>query len=130
CRMTHSYRRPLMNGFAKSLLMLLFSSSVAGASDQAVIESVHAAQDVSLDLDPISPFWRASSPVFLEKDTLGKVAPRYRTEVLTRWTKNNIYFLFVCPYQQLYLKPSPAPQQETNQLWNWDVAEVFIGSDF
>ena len=48
----------------------------------------------------------------------------------TRWTKNNIYFLFVCPYQQLYLKPSPTPQQETNQLWNWDVAEVFIGSDF
>jgi hypothetical protein len=56
--------------------------------------------------------------------------PRYRTEVRTRWTKNNIYFLFVCPYQQLYLKPSPTPQQETNQLWNWDVAEVFLGSDF
>ena len=119
-----------MNGFAKTLLMLLLSSSMAAAADQAVIESIHAAQDVSLDLDPTSPFWRASSPVYMENDTLGKVAPRYRTEVRTRWTKNNIYFLFVCPYQQLYLKRSPTPQQETNQLWNWDVAEVFIGSDF
>ena len=119
-----------MNGFAKTLLMLLLSSSMAAAADQAVIESIHAAQDVSLDLDPTSPFWRASSPVYIENDTLGKVVPRYRTEVRTRWTKNNIYFLFVCPYQQLYLKPSPTPQQETNQLWNWDVAEVFIGSDF
>jgi hypothetical protein len=119
-----------MNGFAKTLLMLLLSSSMAAAADQAVIESIHAAQDVSLDLDPTSPFWRASPPVYIENDTLGKVVPRYRTEVRTRWTKNNIYFLFVCPYQQLYLKPSPTPQQETNQLWNWDVAEVFIGSDF
>jgi len=110
--------------------MLLLSSSMAAAADQAVIESNHAAQEVSLDLDPTSPFWRASSPIYIENDTLGKVVPRYRTEVRTRWTKNNIYFLFVCPYQQLYLKPSPAPQQETNQLWNWDVAEVFIGSDF
>jgi hypothetical protein len=119
-----------MNGFAKTLVMLLLSSSMAAAADQAVIESIHAAPDVSLDLDPTSPFWRASPPVYIENDTLGKVVPRYRTEVRTRWTKNNIYFLFVCPYQQLYLKPSPTPQQETNQLWNWDVAEVFIGSDF
>ena len=119
-----------MNCFVKTLLMLLLSSSIAAAADQAVIESIHAAQDVSLDLDPTSPFWRGSSPVYIENDPLGKVVPRYRTEVRTRWTRNNIYFLFVCPYQQLYLKPSPTPQQETNQLWNWDVAEVFIGSDF
>ena len=119
-----------MNGFAKTLLVFLIFSGMAAAADQAVTESIHAAQDVGLEVDPASPFWHASSPVFLEKDRLGKVVPRNRTEVRTRWTKNNIYFLFICPYQQLYLKPSPAPQQETNQLWNWDVAEVFIGSDF
>lgn len=119
-----------MNGFARTLSMLLLFSGMAAAADPAVIESMHTAQDVSLDLNPTSPFWRATSPVYLEKDTFGKLVPRYRTEVRTRWTKNNIYFLFVCPYQQLYLKPSPTPQQETNQLWNWDVAEVFIGSDF
>jgi DUF1365 family protein len=120
-----------MNGFAKLLLIwLLFVTELASAADQAIIASVRAAQDVGLDLDPTSQFWQVSSPVYVEKDTLGRVVPRYRTEVRTRWTKNNIYFLFVCPYQQLYLKPSPTLQQETNQLWNWDVAEVFLGSDF
>ncbi len=29
-----------------------------------------------------------------------------------------------------YLKPNPNTQQETYELWNWDVAEAFIGSDF
>ena len=120
-----------MNGFARMLLIWsIFVTALAGAADQAIIESVQAAQDVGLNLDPTSQFWQVSSPVYVEKDTLGKVVPRYRTEVRTRWTKNNIYFLFVCPYQQLSLKPSPTPQQETNQLWNWDVAEVFLGSDF
>jgi hypothetical protein len=28
------------------------------------------------------------------------------------------------------LNPAPDTVHETNQLWNWDVAEVFIGSDF
>jgi len=33
---------------------------------------------------------------------------------------------------QRTIKPEtePNPLQETNELWNWDVAEVFIGSDF
>jgi Carbohydrate family 9 binding domain-like len=118
-----------MNGFAKTVLLLLFAGQALPA-DHAIIASVQSKQDVGLTLDPASQFWHVSSPVYMEKDIFGKAVPRFRTEVRTRWTKNNIYFLFICPYEQLYLKPSPTPQQETNQLWNWDVAEVFIGSDF
>jgi hypothetical protein len=66
----------------------------------------------------------------MEKDNFGKSVPRYRTTVYTRWTKDNLYFLFVCPYEELHLKPSPNTQKETNELWNWDVAEVFLGADF
>jgi cellulose/xylan binding protein with CBM9 domain len=119
-----------MNGFASILLLTLFVSGVPVASEHAVIESVEATQDVSLDVDPTSAFWRASRPVYMEKDRYGKTIPRYRTEIRTRWTKNNLYFLFVCPYEQLHLKPAPNTQKETNELWNWDVAEVFVGSDF
>lgn len=119
-----------MNGFASIVLLMLLGSGMSGGSDQAVIESVHATQDVRLLLDPASEFWRASPPVYLEKDDLGKIVPRYRTEVRTRWTKSNLYFLFVCPYEELHLKPAPNTQKETNELWNWDVAEVFVGSDF
>jgi len=119
-----------MNGFANIVLLTLFLTGMAGGPEQSVMESVHATQDVSLDLDPRSEFWRASRPVHMEKDGFGKVVARYRTAVRTRWTKNNLYFLFVCPYQELHLKPSANTQKETNELWNWDVAEVFVGSDF
>src|SRR6185437_1846201 len=30
----------------------------------------------------------------------------------------------------LHLHPHPSRTTETNKLWEWDVAEVFIGSDF
>src|SRR5690348_18091136 len=60
----------------------------------------------------------------------GHSLPEYRTEIRSRWTNDNIYFLFVCPYKQLYLKPKPDTAGETYELWNWNVAEVFIGSDF
>jgi hypothetical protein len=95
-----------------------------------MIDSVQANQDVSLNLDPASKFWRDSSRISMDKDPYGKVVPRYRTEIRTRWTRNNLYFLFVCPYERLNLRPSPNTTQETNELWNWDVAEVFLGSDF
>jgi hypothetical protein len=33
--------------------------------------------------------------------------PKYRTEVRSRWTKDSLYLLYVCPYEELYLKPDP-----------------------
>ena len=44
------------------------------------------------------------------------------------WTAANLYFLFICPYEQLYLRPVPLLTEKTPGLWNWDVAEIFIGS--
>jgi len=120
-----------MNGFAKLLFLFpVIASGMVAPADRAVIESERTEQDAPLGLDPSSPFWKVSQPVYMEKDSFGKTVPSYRTEVRTRWTKNNLYFLFICPYEELYLKPSPDTQKETNELWNWDVAEVFIGSDF
>ena len=37
-----------------------------------------------------------------------------------------MYLLYICQYQKLNLKPDPNTTAETNQLWNWDVAEAFI----
>jgi hypothetical protein len=34
--------------------------------------------------------------------------------------------LFTCPYEVLCLKPDPDTSRETNKLWQWDVAEVFV----
>jgi hypothetical protein len=94
------------------------------------IRSLRTTHDAALDLNPQSPFWRDASPIFFEGDNYGRPVKPLRTEVRSRWTDANLYFLFVCPYTDLNLKPSPQTKVDTNHLWNWDVAEVFIGSDF
>lgn len=112
---------------------VLLLGSIVGAqqsNSKAVMTSVQAGHDVQLTTDPSSPFWREVHPVYAGVDPQGTPEPEYQTEVRSRWTKDNLYFLFVCPYKQLYLKPKPDVEHETFQLWNWNVAEVFIGSDF
>jgi hypothetical protein len=118
-----------MNGFLKLLVFMIACSGQIIAATGA-IESTWSAQDVALDTNPASQFWRATLPVYLELDPHGNQVPKYQTEVRTRWTSSNLYFLFICPFEQLNLKPGPQESSETNQLWNWDVAEVFLGSDF
>jgi len=113
---------------ALGLLASLAATLATAASDQFI--SVRAPADVSLDTNPTSEFWRAAKPVIIDTDNKGVRQSGFTMEVRTRWTPENLYFLFQCPYQDLYLKPNPSTASETNQLWNWDVAEVFIGSDF
>lgn len=114
-----------------TLVVVVLTASFAGfSSDRPVVVSRQAKEDAPLGLDSSSPFWSVSQPVYLERDSFGRSVPGYRTEVRTRWTKDNLYFLFICPYEQLHLRPDPSTVQETNELWNWDVAEVFIGSNF
>jgi hypothetical protein len=117
-----------MNGFLGMLILITFSSC-ALAGDQT-IQSTWAESDPNLDTNPMSSFWRGSVPIYMDADTHGKRDPKYRTEIRTRWTDQNLYFLFVCPYEELNLKPNPDTSTETNELWNWDVAEAFIGADF
>lgn len=112
-------------------MLVLFSAATTSAADKsAVFESTRAAADVTLNTDSKLPFWRAVRPVYAERGPMGQPELRYRTEIRSRWTEKNLYFLFICPYEELNLKPSPATSTETYGLWNWDVAEIFIGSDF
>ena len=118
-----------MNNLFRLLLVLISCCSSVFAAD-GVIQSRLADSDPHLDTNPRSSFWRGSEPIYMESNALGKTEPKYRTEIRTRWTKGNIYFLFVCPYEELNLRPNPNTSAETNELWNWDVAEAFIGADF
>ncbi len=119
-----------MNWFVAACLLVLGGTGYAQDMGSGAFKSVYAAHDVSLETNPESAFWRGAEPVYAEVDTHGKLVPNHRTEVRSRWTKDNLYLLFVCPYEELHLKPSPNTLAETNELWNWDVAELFIGSDF
>ena len=101
----------------------------AEASSADAIASFRAV-DSGPDTDPRSSFWSDAARVVAEGDFNGEPVARHRTEIFLQWTAANFYLLFVCPYEQLHLKPDPNLNAETYGLWNWDVAEVFIGDDF
>ena len=102
----------------------------AGNQNPMVFTSTYVSSDVALQTEPKSAFWQGALPVYAESGNYGEVVLHHRTEVRSRWTNGSLYVLFTCPYQVLNLRPSPDTDHETNELWNWDVAEVFIGSDF
>jgi hypothetical protein len=119
------------------VLRIVFSCAVlAGApaavraADDSVIVSHRARADFALTADPGAAAWKSVQGVVAEKDRFGKVVPHHRTEIRSRWTDKNVYFLFIAPYDDLYVKPNPTTTAETDKLWDWDVAEAFIGTDF
>src|SRR5579864_6439545 len=114
----------------KLLSALICAPLLLHAADPALIVSHHAGADFDLTADPNSKAWKGARGVFADKGPRGEAAPNHRTEIRSRWTDGNLYFLFICPYEALHLKPDPLTNAETNHLWDWDVAEVFIGSDF
>jgi len=124
-----SLQTRLRNGVIACALAFIVAPMLM-AADPAVMQSTKAREDVAPSTDATGPFCRGAGVVYAEKAPHGQEQPRYRTEIRSRWTEKNLYFLFVCPYESLNLKPSPSTSTETFQLWDWDVAEVFIGSDF
>ena len=117
-----------MSGFPKLLILIVACASGAFAASPT-IKAIWAEHDVPLDTNPSSKFWSGAFPIYMDADPHGKPDPKYRTEIRIRWTNQNLYILYICPYEQLHLKPAPHASTETNELWNWDVAEAFIGSD-
>ena len=115
-------------------MKIIFTALIAAASlfadGPGVILSRYSDKDFALTADPSAAHWKSVEPVIAENNARGVPTPNHRTEIRSRWTRDNVYFLFVCPYETLHLKPNPVRDKETNKLWEWDVAEVFVGADF
>lgn len=110
------------------ILLLFCLASAAVAQDTAISRQLR--DDQELNTDPGSPLWQEAPAVVTESGPLGEPVPGHRSEIRSRWTTRYLYFLFVCPYEELHLIASPDTSRETNKLWDHDVAEVFIGADF
>ena len=104
--------------------------SVRSVMTNLMARSLFSERESNQDTDPGSVFWRAASKISFGADTHAKPVYSLETEVRSRWTPHHLYLLFTCAYDTLNLKPDPQIEAETNELWNWDVAEAFLGSDF
>jgi hypothetical protein len=112
---------------APLLALLLWPAPSTDAS--SILESAYAKRDFALSADPQQVECSKAPRVIADRDYLSHAIRGKPIEVRSRWTKENLYLLYICPYAELNLKPNPDPNNETSQLWNWEVAEAFIGSD-
>ena len=103
--------------------------ATAAMAQTGVFVSRPASADFAPTADPNAPQWKDAASVIAPNDPMGNPVEGHRTEIRSFWTKKNLSFLFICPYGELNSKPDPEIKAETNKLWDWDVAEVFIGSD-
>lgn len=112
------------------LSSVLLLPLLALADGSGRIESIHVASDFPLTADPTAGPWQKAKPVIAENGPMGDPTPGHRAEIRSLWSDKYLYLLYTSPYEELFLKPDPTITEETNKLWEWDVAEVFVGADF
>jgi len=91
----------------------------------------HRSEPPALNLDPAAAMW--NSGVVAHMDRLcqtGQEAAGVQSEVRAFWTDTAIYLLFICPYKVLNLFTPAQPDAPRNKLWDRDVVEIFLGSDW
>jgi hypothetical protein len=121
--------------FAEQETVLLKVEASSGTASNLpegdkLFRSFRAASDVEPTADPNSPFWKSIAGVTMGKSVLGPEVPQLRAEIRSRWTKDNIYFLFAGHYDHLTVNAKPDTAKETPRLWEKDVFELYLGSDF
>ncbi|WP_420237772.1 hypothetical protein ACOBR2_19610 [Telmatobacter bradus] len=66
-----------------------------------------ARRESAADLNPEFSFWAGAPELRFSGDFYGQPTPNHETRLLLQWTEENLYLLFVCPYENLHLKPDP-----------------------
>jgi hypothetical protein len=120
---------PVKTIFAAFCLLVLLGSRVQ-AQEPGIFPSYRAAKDHPPDADPNSKFWDVPG-VQIDHGIEGNPEPMLHSEARSRWTKKNVYFLFIGPYvDHLKLKVDPDTKNETYKLWFFDVFELYLGANF
>ena len=114
----------------KALVLFLAVAAMSFGAGPDVLESRYTEANFELTADPSAPQWKEIVGVFTARNYLSEPIPGPPTEIRSRWSSKNLYLLYICPYEELNLKPDPNIAAETPRLWNWDVGEAFIGTDF
>ncbi len=79
---------------------------------------------------PTSSSWELAAPLHFNTDWRGKNADTERgTEVRLLWTPQSLFVRFHAKYRVINVFPDAEPNGRRYQLWDRDVAEVFLQPD-
>ena len=96
----------------------------------AEVVAFRLSQPVAASGFPFERDWQRESPVRFCHDWQGKNDdPQRQTEVWVLWTESVLYLRFRCHYRVLQVFPDAGPHGRRDQLWERDVAEVFLQPD-
>src|SRR5260370_27404306 len=91
------------------------------------LQAKRSSVDFLPDGDSSKPSWKHSESVEFDTEVSGTShSPQISTRVASVWTETHIYFLFWCRYDSLNVYQGEDPKVERWQLWDRDVAEVFL----
>jgi len=91
------------------------------------LEAKHSSSDFALDANLSKKTWEEAKWVEFDQSMDGKTAyPTEKSRVAAVWTEKYVYFAFWCKYERLNTFEGEDPAKERWELWNKDVAEVFL----
>ena len=90
-------------------------------------EAKWSSADFTPDGNLAKKVWEEAKWVEFDHDVSGKLKhPGALTRVAATWTEDSIYFAFWCRYDSLNVYHDEDISKERWELWNRDVAEVFL----
>jgi alpha-galactosidase len=101
-----------------------------GSSDEQKAVAVRVAEPVDGGGFPTRTAWELVEPLRFSADWQGKNAdPERETEVRLLWNAEALFLRFCAKYRTITVFPDAAPNGWRDQLWDRDVAEVFLQPD-
>jgi predicted TIM-barrel fold metal-dependent hydrolase len=103
-----------------------------------VLKARRISQDFELDGSLGSPLWQTASPAIMEQTSSDASArPEMTTAVRALWSDKYLYLAYECPFTRLTVFTPPLDKEkrfalgkEGASLWDRDVVEAFIGSEW
>jgi alpha-galactosidase len=93
-------------------------------------KAVRLSHEISLNARHPAAEWQATEAVSFCADWQGKNPDRSRqTSVGVLWTQEILYLRFECRYRKLFVFEDSEANGRRDQLWDRDVAEVFLQPD-
>jgi alpha-galactosidase len=101
-----------------------------GSADEQKAVAVRMAEPADAEGFPTRAAWGLGQALRFNADWRGKNAdPGRETEVRLLWTAETFFLRFRAKYRTITVFPDAAPNGWRDQLWDRDVAEVFLQPD-